>query len=129
MAFTISNYPGTGVLVVRGEGDGSLEESRQVLAALESQSLIPRAAGVIFDVRALAFIPSPEEARLIAQQYGAAGARNGWRMAYVAPPGAQYGVARMVEMLSQQHGVAAGTFTSMEVALAWFAAAPRPRDP
>lgn len=129
MAFSIARHPGTDLLVVRGQGDGSLAESFELLAALESQVLLPRAFGVIFDLRELAYIPSPADAREIAQRYGTAGALQGWRMAYVAPPGAQYGVARMVEMLSQQYGVIAGTFTSLELALAWFAAAPRPRSP
>jgi hypothetical protein len=40
-------------------------------------------------------------------------------MAYLAPAGAQYGVARMVQMLSEAQGAAAAVFTSQEAAITW----------
>lgn len=122
MPFTLTVWPGTEVLVVRGEGAGSLAESAEVLRALERQALVPAIRAVLFDLRALDYIPTPDDAREIALRYGDFGEANKCRMAYLAPPGAQYGVARMVEMLTQQRGVAAGTFTTPDLALSWLQA-------
>ncbi|HMV31230.1 MAG TPA: hypothetical protein PKA50_03840 [Gemmatimonadales bacterium] len=119
MPFTVQRWPGSAVLVVTGHGAGSLDESERVLEELARQQLVPVLHGVLFDLRQLEWIPNPEEARLIAARYGTFGARHGCRMAYLAPPGAQYGVARMIEMLSQQYGVRAATFATLEAAHAW----------
>lgn len=119
MAFTVQRWPDSEVLVVTGHGAGSLEESDRVLEELARQQLVPVIRGVLFDLRQLGWIPNPEEARLIAARYGTFGSRHGCRMAYLAPPGAQYGVARMIEMLSQQYGVRAATFATLEAAHAW----------
>ncbi len=119
MPFSLQRLPGSAVLIVTGQGAGSLEESERVLEELARQQLAPVLHGVLFDLRALDWLPNPEEARQIAARYGSFGARYGCRMAYLAPPGAQYGVARMIEMLSQQYGVRAATFATFEAAHAW----------
>jgi hypothetical protein len=90
-----------------------------ILEAIERQALVSEPIGVVFDIRLLDFVPNGEEARQIATGYGAFGARHRLRLAYLAPPGAQYGVARMVQILSEAHGVAAAVFTSMEAAIGW----------
>ncbi len=90
MPFTVQRWPGSAVLVVTGHGAGSLDESERVLEELARQQLVPVLHGVLFDLRQLEWIPNPEEARLIAARYGTFGARHGCRMAYLAPPGAQY---------------------------------------
>ena len=125
MAFAVLQWPATQILVVRAEGSGSINESSEVLAALERQRLVPQFVAVLFDLRLLDYLPTPDEARDIAARYGVFGARHRCRMAYVATPGAQYGITRMVEMLSQQHGVAAATFTSFDLALQWLGEAVR----
>lgn len=125
MAFTLSPIIGTDLILVTGSGDGSVSESGEVLAALEAQTLVPAPRGVLFDLRALDYVPSSEEARHIAATYGAFAARHALRMAYLAPPGAQYGVARMVQTLSESYGVAAGVFTTQDAALAWLTSSVR----
>ncbi len=119
MAFTLDRWPDTDILVVTGIGDGSVEESDEILVALAGQRLVPRITGVLFDLRRLDYLPTAEEARRISAGYARFGAEQRCRMAYVAPPGAQYGIARMVEMLTTQHGVVAATFTHFDLALGW----------
>lgn len=119
MAFTLEPWPDTGILVVTGIGAGSVEESDEVLVALTRQRLVPRIQGVLFDLRRLDYVPTADEARRISAGYARFGVEQQCRMAYVAPPGAQYGIARMVEMLTTQHGVAAATFTLFDLALRW----------
>jgi hypothetical protein len=119
MAFSLSLWPNSHILVVRGTGSGSMAEAREILDAIEQQALVSEPTAVLFDIRLLEFVPSAEEARQIAVSYGAFGVRHRLRMAYLAPAGAQYGVARMVQMLSEAQGAAAAVFTSQEAAITW----------
>ena len=59
------------------------------------------------------------EGRYIGQRYGDIGSAYGFRMAYLAPPGAQYGIARTVEILSGSRGVEARVFTEEAEAMRW----------
>jgi len=119
MAFTIDVWQGSSILVVTGTGTGSIEESERILAALAQQQFVPTLSAVLFDVRRLEWVPTAEEGRSIAQRYAGFGSRFGCRMAYLAPPGAQYGITRMVELVSEHRGVSAAAFTSLESAIAW----------
>jgi hypothetical protein len=121
MAYTLTRWPESRILVIRGSGSGSLEESAVILEALAAQTLVADPTGVLFDVRLLEYVPTAEEARQIATAYGAFGILHRLRMAYVASAGAQYGVARMVQSLSENHGVAASVFTTPEAAISWLA--------
>jgi hypothetical protein len=119
MAFSLARWQETGIIVARGEGSGSLSERLELLEALADQTLVPVLAAVILDLRQLDNLPSADDARQIAEAFGAFSGRHGCRLAYVASAGAQYGVARMIEILSQQQGVAAGAFLTPELALRW----------
>lgn len=119
MAFTLTRMPGYPGVVITGTGEGSLEESDEIIRVLESEAAVAPFRGLVLDVRYLEYIPTPEEARRIGATYGAFGAAHRVAMAYLALPGAQYGVARMVQILSEGHGVRAGVFTSFEPALNW----------
>jgi hypothetical protein len=119
MAFSLSHLANPKIAVVVGSGTGSLEESQAILTALETQTLEAPPEAVLLDVRRLSYVPTAEEARQIATAYGLFGARHRCRMAYVAPPGAQYGIARMVQMISESHGAMAEVFSTQEAALTW----------
>jgi hypothetical protein len=119
MAFTLTPLPGSSGVIVTGSGSGSLEEGEAVVAALIAQFRSRPFRAVLFDVRLLEYVPLPEEARRIAATHGAFGAEHGVRLAYLASPGAQYGVARMVQVLAEAHGVQASVFTSYEPAVRW----------
>ena len=122
MAYSLSRWPDSRILVVRGFGAGSPEEGAAILETLERQTLVPDPTGVLFDIRELEYVPSADEARQIAASYGAFGQRHRLRMAYLSPPGAQYGVARMVQILSETRGVSTAVFTTLEPAVAWLTA-------
>jgi hypothetical protein len=70
-------------------------------------------------LRDLAYVPTNAEARYIGERHGEIGAAYGWRVAYLASEGAQFGVARMVEILSGFRGAAARVFSTEAEALAW----------
>jgi len=119
MGYTITRLPGTTLFVVRGEGEGNVAEAEEIIQGLQEVTSPADRAGVLFDLRALRYIPSPAEARYIGERYGQVGAAYGFRMAYLAEPGAQYGVARTVEILSGFRGVEARVFTDEAEALSW----------
>jgi hypothetical protein len=119
MAFTIRRLSGQPVYVVRGEGDGHVGESEIILDELRRLILPSDRAGVLFDIRALRYIPTAAEARYIGERYGDVGVSYSLRMAYLAPPGAPFGVARSIEILSGLRGAAARVFTDEDEALAW----------
>jgi hypothetical protein len=124
MGYTITRLPGTRVFVVRGEGEGDVGEAEEIIQRLQTMASPAERAGVLFDLRGLRYIPSPAEGRYIGERSGQVGATYGFRMAYLAPPGAQYGVARTVEILSGFRGVDARVFTDEGEALSWLSQAP-----
>ena len=124
MAYTITRLPGRAVLVVRGQGEGHVGEAEEIIERLQALTTPAERAGILFDLRALQYIPSPAEGRYIGERYGQVGSAYGFRMAYLAPPGAQYGVARTVEILSGFRGVEARVFTDEAEALVWVGQTP-----
>ncbi|HUR95670.1 MAG TPA: STAS/SEC14 domain-containing protein [Gemmatimonadales bacterium] len=119
MGYTIERLPGASVWVVRGQGEGHVGEADEIIERLRRLTTPADQAAVLFDLRELAYIPTPAEARYIGQRYGEVGSAHGLRMAYLALPGAQYGVARTVEILSGFRGVEARVFTEETEAMAW----------
>jgi hypothetical protein len=121
MAYTITRPPGSAIFVVRGHGEGHVAEAEEIITRLQAMTSPAERAGVLFDLRALQYVPTPAEGRYIGERYGQVGAVYGFRMAYLAPPGAQYGVARTVEILSGFRGVEARVFTDEAEAVLWVA--------
>ena len=119
MGFMISQLPGTRIFVVREEGEGNVGESDAILEELRRRTTPADRAGVLFDLRALRYLPNAAEARYLGERYGQVGAAYAMRMAYLASPGAQYGVARTVEILAGLRGVEARVFTDETEALGW----------
>ena len=119
MAFTIRRLSGQQIYLVRGEGEGHVGESETILDELRRLVTPADRAGVLFDLRALRYIPTAAEARYIGERYGDVGVTYDLRMAYLAPPGAAFGVARSIEILSGLRGAAARVFTDEADALAW----------
>jgi hypothetical protein len=119
MAFTIRRLSGARIFVVRGEGEGHVGESETILDELRRLITPADHAGVLFDLRALRYIPTAAEARYIGERYGDVGVTYGLRMAYLAPPGAAFGVARSIEIMSGLRGATARVFTDEDEAVAW----------
>jgi hypothetical protein len=119
MAFTIRRLSGQQIYVVRGEGDGHVGESQTILDELRRLITPADRAAVLFDLRALRYIPTAAEARYIGERYGDVGVSYGLQMAYLAPPGAAFGVARSIEIMSGLRGAVARVFSDEEEALAW----------
>lgn len=126
MGFSLSRIPGTEILQVSGIGEGGIQEAFRVLEALAAQSLVPTLTAVLFDLRNLAYTPTPSEGRQIADAYGPFAAQRGCRFAYVCTPGFQFGMTRMVELQSQLHGAVTSTFTEFDEALHWLKSGVRP---
>ncbi|MGE0439991.1 MAG: hypothetical protein AB7L66_12660 [Gemmatimonadales bacterium] len=122
MAYEIRAGPADRLLMVVGSGTGSVQENSEIVEALFRQTVVPDPTGVLFDVRRLGYVPSPAEGRAIALTHWRWAAAHHARLAYLAPPGAQYGMARMIEMLAQSHGVEAAVFTTEEEAVLWLLA-------
>ena len=76
-------------------------------------------ARILFDVRDLAFMPTAGEGRVTAEWHAALSVAYGWRIAYLTRQDAQFGLVRMVEIVSGLRGAAAAVFTNEVLALAW----------
>lgn len=119
MGFAITRWQDSSILVITRSGTSAAAESAAVMEAVSAQELVADVGGVLFDLRNLQYIPTVDEARDIARRHAAFSAEQGCRFAYVAPSGAPYGVARMVEMLSESLGGMAAVFTTFEAAIQW----------
>ena len=79
MAYTITRLPGRAVLVVRGQGEGHVGEAEEIIERLQALTTPAERAGILFDLRALQYIPSPAEGRYIGERYGQVGSAYGFR--------------------------------------------------
>jgi hypothetical protein len=129
MGFVLERLDQTDVVVVRASGSGSVEEALQILDGLALQTLVPTLRAVLFDLRELSYAPTPAESRRIAAAYGPFAAQRGCLFAFVAEPGFQFGVTRMVELQSQQYGAVVATFLRMEHAVRWLEGGTWPGGP
>jgi hypothetical protein len=119
VAFSLSRLPGTDIVLVRGHGGGGIDEADRVIEAVVREWGDAPLRRVIFDVRELDYVPSTPDAQHIASTYSRAARGGDCRMAYVSRPGLQYGMGRMIEMLTEIEGISASSFTTLEDAREW----------
>ena len=119
MGFTISRWQESSILMITRSGPSDLAESDAVMEALGRQDLVARIHDIRFDLCDLQYIPSADDARHISRRHAAFSAEHQSRFAYFAPTGAPYGIARMVEMLSETLGGMAAVFATVDAAIQW----------
>jgi hypothetical protein len=81
---------------------------------------------ILVDIREAGYSPDPEEARLLAQLLGAPELAGRRRVAFVTQPGVQFGLARMVSLMSGAEGQGVSVFLDFSAAEAWILERPRP---
>lgn len=108
-----------GLLQARGQGRGNLGEGRELIDALHARAAGERIVGVLIDIRELAYLPTAEEAHSLGEWYATFSVACRARIAFLAPPGAEFGVARMVGIIAELRGAAAAVFSDSADALAW----------
>ena len=121
MAYTIEQGP-SGVFRLRAFGPGNLAEGQASIDALRAAAAPVARPRVLVDIRELEYIPAPAEARILANLYSAFSRAHRARIAFLAPPGAEYGVARMVSIIAELGGATTGAFTDEGDALRWLEA-------
>jgi anti-anti-sigma regulatory factor len=123
--YSIERWQDTDILVVRGSGEITAADNDVMLRALESACEMRPGRRVILDLTDVDYVPSAAEARGLATSFTKLAKPRQCLMAVVARPGAQYGVARMIESLSSMEDVTATAFGSMDEAAAWMLVADR----
>jgi hypothetical protein len=118
MAFSISYLDPLQTVLVTAYGSGDAQEGRRVVTELAANPHLTTRGRVLIDLRQLTYIPSPAEARMFGNLF--ASNLPGHRIALVAPEGVAFGMARIVEQLSELHGGGAlATFTDVDEAVVW----------
>lgn len=119
MPFSIERWRDSDIIVVRGSGEVAVADNDAMLRALRTACEVRPSSRVILDLSSVDYIPTPAEARTLAENLAALAKPRQCLMAVVARPGAQYGVARMIETLSSIQNVTAAAFASVDEAVAW----------
>ena len=119
MPYSIDRWQDSDIIIVRGSGEITAADNGVMLRALESACEMRPSRRVILDLSDVDYVPSAIEARELASSFARLAKPRQCLMAVVARPGAQYGVARMMEALSSAQDVTAAAFGSMDDASAW----------
>jgi anti-anti-sigma regulatory factor len=117
--YSIERWQDTDIIVVRGNGEITAADNDAMLRALEAACEMRPSRRVILDLSDVDYVPSAIEARGLAASFARLAKPRQCLMAVVARPGAQYGVARMIETLSSMDDITASAFGSMDEATAW----------
>lgn len=120
MPYEIRVEEEAGVVEIRAYGEGSREEGMRAFAEGLRLARDVEVHAVLLDILELEFIPSNADASVFSGGLAELGSA-GLRIAIVAPPGAAYGVARMVAILTELVGARVTVFESREDAMRWFA--------
>lgn len=108
-----------GYLLVTGsvpcDLESTLESMRRAKVELRGA---PRLA-VVVDIRRASYFPTQDEAKELAEKLSDKELAGSRRIAFVAEPGVQYGLARMVSMFSGTEGTGAAVFLDYESGVAW----------
>lgn len=119
MPFTIRFLPAEHVLAVRGFGGGDVHEGHRVVMAIQAHQEYHVGIPVLLDIRELAYVPSPADARELAGLYAMALPQS--RIAVLAPPGAAFTGAINVERLAEARGAMMVAFITRDEAMRWLA--------
>jgi hypothetical protein len=107
------------VVLVRGLGPATTDDW---FALAAHPGLPDRRAGygLIVDLRRRETLPTPEEAREVGRRLTGVAWSHFVAVALVARPGAQFGLARSVDLLTQlEGGLPTATFVEMRAAWEW----------
>jgi hypothetical protein len=116
--FSIQHDPDTRIVVLRATGPGNMEEGLRAFEAIRKTG----SPAVLIDLLDLGYTPSHDEAMVLGEQLAKV-MGMGRRIAFLAPPGRDFGVARMVSTISQLHGTAAAAFLDRDKAIEWLSGA------
>jgi hypothetical protein len=105
-------------VVVRATGPGNKEEAFRAFDAIRKTG----SPAVLIDLLDLGYTPSHDEAIILGERLAAV-MGMGKRIAFLAPAGRDFGVARMVSTISQLHGTAAAAFLDRDKAIEWLSGA------
>jgi len=103
---------------------GSLTQAERLAALARCIELLRahHGATVLFDARAAVSAPTAAENREITEVVSAVASVFVSGVAIVLKPGAQYGMARMLQALLADRGVAVAVFTDITAAASWLGA-------
>lgn len=118
MPYEITTQPDLRGVTARAYGAGDRDEGLRMIAEAFERVRETSARTLIVDVLELEFVPSSADASVFSGQLAIAG-RAGVRVAVIAPPGAPFGVARMVAFLAEISGSSVTVCGTREEALEW----------
>jgi hypothetical protein len=125
--FSIERWQDTDIVVVRGSGAITARDHVELLASLRTACELQPSSRVVLDLSSVDYIPAADDVRDLARSFVEFARPNQCLMAVVARSGAQFGVARMLEILTSFDGVSAAAFTALADAVAWIEAGSAPR--
>ena len=108
-----------GVAVLRFREHATCDDLLAALRDLASDPALTPGAPVLVDTRAALFLPTQHQVLEIAALLAEERWLRGHRVAVVVGPGAQFGMARMISMMSELRGGVAGAFLDQEHAMTW----------
>ena len=114
----------TPVLVLRCSAPATSDNALLLLRKLASDPARCVGAPILVDAREGSFLPTPEQAHVLASVLAAGQSLRSHRVAFVVGQVAQFGLARMVCTLAELQGARAGAFTDERSAVAWLEQAP-----
>jgi hypothetical protein len=117
MPFARARGAWEGLLLLRGSGPGSLDETLGALATVLGE-VNGRPAAILLDFRAQAYAPDGREARMVAELIVSLPPAS-TRIALLANAGAQFGCARMISGMAEVRGARVAAFLDEAEALRW----------
>jgi hypothetical protein len=118
MPYQVSVDLNRSAVIARAFGTGTRNEGLQLLHESSELARAHAVKSVLIDILELDFLPTSNEAKEFASGLAQI-ASHGLRVAVVVPPGAAFGMARMVRTLTELLGVEVALFTSDEEAAVW----------
>lgn len=118
MPYEVTTHTALRAVHARAYGSGDRAEGLRMIHEAFERVSEAGARALIIDVLDLEYVPSSADASVFSGQLAAAG-RDGTRVAVVAPPGAPFGVARMVAILTELSGSSVTVCGTREEALEW----------
>jgi hypothetical protein len=107
------------VVHVTGVGEGSVATGASTSAAFRSDPGLRPPFGLLVDVRALSNLPSVAEARSLVELSRSQEEPMERCAVLLVRPGVQYGMARMIQILSEMRGAVIRILTDETEALRW----------
>lgn len=116
------------IILIRGLGPARTEDWLE-LADRPDLPDHEQGFGLLVDLRRRQTLPTASQARETGRRLAGIAASHFAAVALIARPGAQFGLARSVDLLTQLEGLPAGTFHELRSACDWLTAVLRERRP